>query len=104
VPTAKPKAVEASSSLRRANVEGQTPIAHACAAMDHVGIVNLADPGHPFAARLVGAGQHNRRAKDLPTEPPRTDTTLPVRVLSKLFRRLMLTKLAAAHAAGDKDS
>jgi hypothetical protein len=25
---------------------------------------------------------------------------LPVRVLSKLFRRLMLTKLAAAHAAG----
>ena len=24
----------------------------------------------------------------------------PVRVLSKLFRRLMLTKLAAAHAAG----
>jgi hypothetical protein len=31
------------------------------------GIVNLADPGHPFAARLVAAGQHNRRAKDHPT-------------------------------------
>src|SRR6202165_3333863 len=28
------------------------------------------------------------------------DFCLPVRVLSKLFRRLMLTKLAAAHAAG----
>ena len=32
--------------------------------------------------------------------PCRPNFCLPVRVLSKLFRRLMLTKLAAAHAAG----
>src|SRR5580704_8246325 len=32
--------------------------------------------------------------------PCKLNFCLPVRVLSKLFRRLMLTKLAAAHAAG----
>jgi hypothetical protein len=32
--------------------------------------------------------------------PCKPNFCLPVRVLSKLFRRLMLTKLAAAHAAG----
>src|ERR1700730_14821082 len=31
------------------------------------GIVNLADRGHLFAARSVGAGQRNKRAKDLPS-------------------------------------
>jgi len=53
---------------------------------------------HPHIHMIVpGGGISLDRSRWIAKRP---DFFLPVRVLSKLFRRLMLTKLAAAHAAG----
>jgi hypothetical protein len=53
---------------------------------------------HPHIHMIVpGGGIANDGSRWLSCKP---NFLLPVRVLSKLFRRLMLTKLAAAHAAG----
>jgi hypothetical protein len=53
---------------------------------------------HPHVHMIVpGGGLSSDRSSWLPAKPR---FFLPVRVLSKLFRRLMLEKLAAAHAAG----
>ena len=46
---------------------------------------------------VPGGGLARDGSRWVPSKP---NFCLPVRVLSKLFRRLMLTKLAAAHAAG----
>jgi hypothetical protein len=45
---------------------------------------------------VPGGGLARDGSRWIPCKP---NFCLPVRVLSKLFRRLMLTKLAAAHAA-----
>ena len=53
---------------------------------------------HPHIHMIVpGGGLARDGSRWVPSKP---NFCLPVRVLSKLFRRLMLTKLAAAHAAG----
>src|SRR5438132_3867376 len=53
---------------------------------------------HPHVHMIVpGGGLARDGSRWVPCKP---NFCLPVRVLSKLFRRLMLTKLAAAHAAG----
>ena len=53
---------------------------------------------HPHVHMIVpGGGLSFDRSKWISCKP---GFFLPVRVLSKLFRRLMLAKLAAAHAAG----
>jgi Putative transposase len=53
---------------------------------------------HPHIHMIVpGGGLANDGSRWIPCKP---NFLLPVRVLSKLFRRLMLTKLAAAHEAG----
>ena len=53
---------------------------------------------HPHVHMIVpGGGLSFNRSKWISCKP---GFFLPVRVLSKLFRRLMLAKLAAAHAAG----
>jgi hypothetical protein len=53
---------------------------------------------HPHVHMIVpGGGIANDGSRWISSKP---DFLLPVRVLSKLFRRLMLTKLAAAHATG----
>src|SRR5271165_2093781 len=53
---------------------------------------------HPHVHMIVpGGGLARDGSRWIPCKP---NFCLPVRVLSKLFRRLMLTKLAAAHAAG----
>jgi hypothetical protein len=53
---------------------------------------------HPHLHMIVpGGGIANDGSRWISCKP---NFLLPVRVLSKLFRRLMLTKLAAAHAAG----
>jgi Putative transposase len=53
---------------------------------------------HPHVHMIVpGGGLAEDRSRWISCKPK---FLLPVRVLSKLFRRLMLTKLAAAHAAG----
>jgi hypothetical protein len=53
---------------------------------------------HPHVHMIVpGGGLARDGRRWIPCKP---NFCLPVRVLSKLFRRLMLTKLAAAHAAG----
>ena len=53
---------------------------------------------HPHVHMIVPAGGLARDgSRWVPCKP---NFCLPVRVLSKLFRRLMLTELAAAHAAG----
>jgi hypothetical protein len=53
---------------------------------------------HPHAHMIVpGGGLANDGSRWISCKP---NFLLPVRVLSKLFRRLMLTKLEAAHAAG----
>jgi hypothetical protein len=53
---------------------------------------------HPHVHMIVpGGGLANDGSRWISCKP---NFLLPVRVLSKLFRRLMLTKLAAAHAAG----
>jgi hypothetical protein len=55
-------------------------------------------PHHPHVHMIVpGGGLANDRSRWISCKP---SFLLPVRVLSKLFRRLMLTKLAEAHAAG----
>src|SRR6202047_3675796 len=67
---------------------------------------------HHFGVAQLGLGNDassacpHDRARRRPSQgwkplgPSKPNFCLPVRVLSKLFRRLMLTKLAAAHAAG----
>jgi Putative transposase/Transposase zinc-binding domain len=53
---------------------------------------------HPHIHMIVpGGGLANDGSRWMSCKP---NFLLPVRVLSKLFRRLMLTKLVAAHAAG----
>ena len=53
---------------------------------------------HPHVHMIVpGGGLAKDSSRWVSCKP---NFCLPVRVLSKLFRRLMLTKLAAAHAAG----
>jgi Putative transposase len=53
---------------------------------------------HPHVHMIVpGGGLARDGSRWVPSKP---NFCLPVRVLSKLFRRLMLTKLATAHAAG----
>jgi hypothetical protein len=53
---------------------------------------------HPHVHMIVpGGGLARDGSRWISCKP---NFCLPVRVLSKLFRRLMLTKLAAAHAAG----
>src|SRR6266436_798875 len=53
---------------------------------------------HPHVHMIVpGGGLARDGSRWVPCKP---NFCLPVRVLSKLFRRLMLTKLATAHAAG----
>ncbi len=53
---------------------------------------------HPHAHMIVpGGGLAEDRSRWISCKP---NFLLPVRVLSKLFRRLMLERLAAAHAAG----
>ncbi len=53
---------------------------------------------HPHVHMIVpGGGIANGGTRWISCKP---NFLLPVRVLSKLFRRLMLTKLAAAHAVG----
>src|SRR5262249_11511884 len=53
---------------------------------------------HPHVHMIVpGGGITNDASRWISCKP---NFLLPVRVLSKLFRRLMLTKLAAAHTAG----
>ena len=53
---------------------------------------------HPHVHMIVpGGGLSFDRSRWIAAKPR---FFLPVRVLSKLFRRLMLEKLAAAHAAG----
>ena len=53
---------------------------------------------HPHVHMIVpGGGLAEDRSRWISCKP---NFLLPVRVLSKLFRRLMLTKLAAAHATG----
>src|SRR5258707_2685829 len=53
---------------------------------------------HPHVHMIVpGGGLARDGSRWIPCKP---NFCLPVRALSKLFRRLMLTKLAAAHAAG----
>jgi hypothetical protein len=53
---------------------------------------------HPHVHMIVpGGGLARDTSRWISCKP---NFCLPVRVLSKLFRRLMLTKLAAAHAAG----
>ena len=57
---------------------------------------------HPHVHMIVpGGGLARDGSRWVPSKP---NFCLPVRVLSKLFRRLMLTKLAAAHAAGSCSS
>jgi hypothetical protein len=53
---------------------------------------------HPHVHMIVpGGGLAKDGSRWVSCKP---NFSLPVRVLSKLFRRLMLTKLAAAHVAG----
>ena len=53
---------------------------------------------HPHVRMIVPAGGISLDGSQWITKRPRF--LLPVRVLSKLFRRLMIEKLVAAHAAG----
>jgi len=52
---------------------------------------------HTRVARLLGGGISLDRSRWIAKRP---DFFPPVRVLSKLFRRLVIEKLVAAHAAG----
>jgi hypothetical protein len=54
---------------------------------------------HPHVQMIVPGGTISRDGQRW-VACPRPRFIIPVRVLSKLFRRLMLEKLIAAHAAG----
>ena len=76
------------------------PEAPRCPHRHHVGAAHLGlgnDPSSPRAHDRAGRWALQDDSRWISCRP---NFLLPVRVLSKLFRRLMLEKLLAAHAAG----